>query len=381
LWIGIGCERGIAVDSLEQAVRESLQQQGLALASVAGLASIELKQDEAGLLDLAARYGWKILFFSAAELALQPVPNPSDQVAVAVGTPSVAEAAALRAAQTKDLIIPKQIRYFESGACTVAVARSQQETSSRLGQLWLIGTGPGSLDQMTVAARTALVQAEVVIGYQLYLDLIQPLFRVGQVIEGSAITQEMQRAERAITLAQQGLRVAVVSSGDAGIYGMAGLVLECLARRGWDGADPQVEVLPGITALQAAAARVGAPFMQDFCAISLSDLLTPWSVIQQRLEAAAAADFVVALYNPRSQKRTQGIVAAHQLFLQHRPKETPVVLARSVYREEEKILLTTLADLQMNWIDMLTIVLIGNHKTWIHQNRVITPRGYQIPTE
>ncbi|MEB3336797.1 MAG: precorrin-3B C(17)-methyltransferase, partial [Leptolyngbyaceae bacterium] len=231
-------------------------------------------------------------------------------------------------------------------------------------------------DQITPAAKTAIAQADVVIGYGLYIEMLRSLFRPGQIIEESPITQERQRAERAIALADWGLTVAVVSSGDCGIYGMAGLVLETLRAQGWDGRTPGVQVFPGISALQSAASRVGAPLMHDFCAISLSDLLTPWAVIEQRLTAAAQADFVTALYNPRSQTRTEQITKAQQIFLQHRDPHTPVAVIRSAYRPDEQIALTTLADLLTTPIDMLTTVLIGNRSTCIYADWMITPRGY-----
>lgn len=240
----------------------------------------------------------------------------------------------------------------------------------------LIGTGPGKLEQMTPAAQMAVSYADVVIGYSLYIDLIKPLLNPGQIIEKLPITQEKERAERAIELANFGLNVAVVSSGDCGIYGMAGLVLEQLRATGWDGKIPMVEVFPGVSALQSAAARVGAPLMHDFCAISLSDLLTPWEVIEKRLNAVAMADFVVALYNPKSQKRTEQLVKAVNIFLEYRKPETPVAIVRSVYRENEEITLTSLDKLLEFSIDMLTVILIGNESTGIYNNWMITPRGY-----
>jgi cobalt-precorrin 5A hydrolase/precorrin-3B C17-methyltransferase len=229
---------------------------------------------------------------------------------------------------------------------------------------------------MTPAAQTAVSCADAVIGYSLYIDLINPLLHPGQIVEALPITQERQRAQRAIELAQWGLTVAVVSSGDCGIYGMAGLVLEELRAQGWDGKTPGVQVFPGITALQAAASRVGAPLMHDFCAISLSDLLTPWEVIEKRLTAAAQADFVTALYNPRSQTRIQQIATATAIFLQYRDPTTPVAIVRSAYRQDEQITLTTLEKLLETPIDMLTVVLIGNQSTRTQGDWMITPRGY-----
>lgn len=375
LWVGLGCERGTPVTVLEQAVVQVCAQQGLALGAIAGLASIELKRDEVGIQTLAQQHHWPLVFFRAEDLAQIPVPHPSAVVAEAVGTHSVAEAAAIQAAQGS-LVVTKQIIPHPQGACTVAIARSTQGYNPNPGELHLIGIGPGALDQMTGAARAALAQCHLVIGYQRYLDLIQPLHHPQQILEASPITQERQRAERAIALAQRGLKVGVVSSGDCGIYGMAGLVLECLAAQDWDGCTPRVSLLPGITALQAVAARLGAPLMNDFCAISLSDLLTPWPVIEHRLGAAAQADFVVALYNPRSQTRTAGLQRAIDIFRQGRSPETPVAIARSAYRLDEQITRTTLADVNIETVDMLTLVLIGNASTFIHQGHLITPRGY-----
>jgi cobalt-precorrin 5A hydrolase/precorrin-3B C17-methyltransferase len=377
LWVGLGCERGTTQACLDRALRQVLQTQNLAWQAIAGCASIDLKQDEIGLIALADQYAWPIRWFSAAELAIAPVPNPSAVVDAAVGTPSVAEAAAILAADAP-LVVDKQIYRDEEGACTVAIARSTVDYNPHPGKLYLIGIGPGSLAQLTPAAKLALADCHTIIGYQLYVDLIHPLLHPSQRVETSPITQEKQRAERAIALANQGLTVGVVSSGDCGIYGMAGLVLECLAAQGWTGDRPSVEVLPGITALQAAAARIGAPLMHDFCAISLSDLLTPWEVIYKRLDAAAQADFVVALYNPRSQTRLQGIETAFELFRRYRPGDTPVAIARSVYRPDETIHLTTLADVDVTRIDMLTVVLIGNRSTFQQGNTLITPRGYQV---
>ncbi len=377
LWIGVGCERGSSAALIEHSIRSTLKLAGLAMESVAGLASVDLKRDELGVLQVAEEHNWPLQFYSVDQLAAQAVPHPSTQVQAAVGTPSVAEAAALLAAQAQDLVMTKQIYRDPSGACTLAIARAPQELTDRRGQITIIGTGPGDLAQLTLAARATLIQAEVIIGYQLYVDLIRPLLSSEQVIESRPITQEIQRAERAIELAQRGLRVAVISSGDAGIYGMAGLVLECLSQIPIPDRLP-VEVLPGISAFQAVAARVGAPLMHDFCAISLSDLLTPWPLIEQRLIAAATADFVVALYNPRSQRRTRGIEIAHQIFLQHRSPQTPVAVARSISRDQEDLHLTSLQDLDITRIDMLTLVLIGNSSTFRAGQHLITPRGYQV---
>lgn len=379
LWLGLGCVRGTSAQLIGQAIQATLTTHQLAPQALAGIASLDLKADETGLLAYCQSQNLTLHTFSPEQLKAIPVPNPSAIVAQEVGTASVAEAAALAAAQAygpTKLLVPKQI--FKDGpeAVTVAIAEAEQEFIGRGGTLWLIGTGPGDLSQITAAARTALGQADVIIGYSLYLDLIQPLQRPGQILEAFPITQERQRCQRAIVLAQWGLKVAMVSSGDCGIYGMAGLALEELQKQNWNGQTPAVEVFPGITALQSAAARVGAPLMHDFCAISLSDLLTPREKILQRLQAAAQADFVTALYNPQSQKRRELMSQAQRIFLQYRSPDTPVAIVRCAYRAEEQIIPTTLAAMLDHSIDMLTVVLIGNSTTYQYQDWLITPRGY-----
>ncbi|MBE9112306.1 precorrin-3B C(17)-methyltransferase [Nodosilinea sp. LEGE 07298] len=381
LWVGIGCERGTPQAVIEAAIERIFRAGHFAQEAIAGIASLDLKADEVGVVALCAERQWPLRCFTAEELKVVPVPNPSMVVEQAVQTPSVAEAAAILAATEASggqLRVAKQVVRVEGqpGAVTVAIAQADREYIPHPGHLALVGTGPGDLNQITPAAKGAIARADVVIGYGLYIDQIRPLCRPGQIVEPWPITQERQRADRAIELARWGLSVAVVSSGDCGIYGMAGLVLEQLQGIGWDGETPPVEVLPGISALQAAAARVGAPLMHDFCAISLSDLLTPWEVIVKRLEAAAQADFVVALYNPKSKTRTEQIAIAHRIFMAQRSPHTPVAVVKSVYRPDEVIFRTTLEQMLDAPIDMLTVVLIGNQSTQRHGPWLITPRGY-----
>ena len=380
LWLGIGCTRGAPLELIEDSVNCILKKYQLASAAIAAVATIELKQDEVGLLAFCQKWQLPLKTFSASRLSSISVPNPSLIVEQEVGTPSVAEASALAALPddtAQSLIVDKQVFKSETAAVTIAVSLSEKEETKRNGKLWLVGIGPGDLRQITPAAKTAIIQADAIVGYSMYLELIQPLLRPGQIVEAMAITQERQRAERAIELAQWGLSVAVISSGDCGIYAMGGLVLEKLQANGWDGITPTIEVFPGITAAVAAAARVGTPLMHDFCTISLSDLLTPRPVIEKRIEMAAMGDFVTALYNPRSEKRITLIEEAQAVFLQHRIPDTPVALVRSAYREEEAITLTTLAKMLTYPIDMLTVVIIGNRSTRQYEDWLITPRGYQ----
>jgi cobalt-precorrin 5A hydrolase/precorrin-3B C17-methyltransferase len=379
LWVGIGCERGIGKKLIEFAIEQVFSQFNLALLAIAGIATIDIKADEKGILAVCQEGNFPLKTFTAQQLSQIKVPNPSQIVLQEVKTPSVAEAAAIKASQTENLLVSKQIIKLdgEKGAVTVAVAQSNLEYTGRGGKIYLVGIGPGSLSQITPAAKTAIGQADAIIGYSLYLELISSLCRPGQIIEPFPITQEKQRAERAIELAQWGLTVAVVSSGDCGIYGMAGLVLETICDGGWDGKKPTVKVFPGITAMQAAAAKLGAPLMHDFCAISLSDLLTPWNVIEKRIIAAASADFVTAIYNPKSKTRTEQIVKTQEIFRQYRNKNTPVAIVNSVDREGEQIIVTTLEEMLNFPIDMLTTLIIGNSHTRKYENWMITPRGYQ----
>lgn len=390
LWVGIGCERGTSETAIARAIEQTFQQHQLSQAAIAGIASLDLKADEVGLVTLCHQHQWPLRCFSAEQLSAIAVPTPSATVAAAVGTPSVAEAAALLAAQRigalppqqqagkSTLLVPKQIYRWpeEAGAVTIAIAQAERESIDHPGQLSLVGIGPGHLMQMTPAAKATITQADAVVGYQLYMNAIAPLLRPGQLQCSLPITQERQRAEIAVDWAGWGLNVAVVSSGDCGIYGMGGLVFETLTQQQWDGKTPGVQVFPGISALQATAARVGAPLMHDFCAISLSDLLTPWETIENRLVAAAAGDFVVALYNPRSQTRRHQIEQAQRIFLQHRDPATPVAIVRAAYRTEETIALSTLERFLDESIDMLSTVLIGNCSTYPLHDRLVTPRGY-----
>ena len=244
--------------------------------------------------------------------------------------------------------------------------------------LYLVGLGPGSLDHLTPAARAALQQADSVVGYGPYVEQVAPLVQ-GKDLITMELGQELQRAAKAVDLAVAGHCVALVSSGDAGIYGMAGPLFRILADRGWDGKLPPLEIIPGVSAMQAAAALLGAPLMQDFCAISLSDLLTSWETIQLRIEAAARADFIIALYNPRSRERNWQLLEARRILLEHRSLDTPVGIVHDAYRPGQKVTVTDLGHLDEyeEYIDMVTTVVVGNSTTYVGQGHMVTPRGYE----
>ncbi|MDP9372981.1 MAG: precorrin-3B C(17)-methyltransferase [Chloroflexota bacterium] len=246
------------------------------------------------------------------------------------------------------------------------------------GRLYLVGAGPGDLAHLTPAARAAFAGSEVVVGYRRYLDLLGSLLD-GKEAVSSELTEEVARAGRAVEMARRGRTVALVSSGDAGVYGMAGPALELLREAGWRPGDaPDVEVVPGITAAGSAAALLGAPLMHDWACVSLSNLLTPWPVILRRLEAVAAADFVLCLYNPRSLRRDWQLGAARDVLLRHRAPRTPVGLVTDAFRAGQRVRTTTLADLDPGEVDMLTTAIVGNSATVDCGGVLVTPRGYPV---
>ena len=236
----------------------------------------------------------------------------------------------------------------------------------------MVGLGPGGAQHRTPAALTALRRAEIVIGYELYVDQCRQLLAPSQQVIPSPIGAEADRCDEALRLAAAGHRVALVCSGDPGVFAMATLVHELAHRHG----SPPVEVVPGITAASAAASLVGAPLAHDHCLISLSDLMTPWEVIERRLTAAAESDMAVALYNPRSMKRTRQLVRAREILLGHRPDDTPVAVVTDATRAGEHRHLTTLFDLDPTEVNMLSIVIIGSSTTRLIDQYLVTPRGY-----
>jgi precorrin-3B C17-methyltransferase len=244
------------------------------------------------------------------------------------------------------------------------------------GILYVVGIGPGAEAHATPAALRAIADAELVVGYTTYIKLVRHLLDGKEIIK-TGMTEEIDRARAAVLRAKEGGKVALISSGDAGIYGMAGLVFQVLQDIGWKRDDsPELRIVPGMTALSSCASLVGAPLVHDFCAISLSDLLTPWPVITRRIEAAAAADFVIGLYNPASGRRTRQIVEAQEIIRRHREGSTPVALVKSAYRKLEHAVLSDLDHFLEYEIGMLTTVLVGSSQTFVYEGYMVTPRGY-----
>ncbi len=388
LVLGIGCNRGTSADEIEEVVMKTLDDRDLAFLSVCSLATIDIKAAEPGLKTFADRYHLPVVIFNADELNTVKGIAVSDAALRATGAKAVAEPSAILASGGGNLIVSKQ----KKGNVTVAVAERKDAlankkngtTKSNRGKVFVVGTGPGSIDHITPYAQKCIRDADAIVGYGTYLDLIRELTR-GKEIISTGMTQEIDRCRKAIELAAEGKNVAVVSGGDPGVYAMAGLVLELMkadadeapAKRRPAATMPEVEIIPGISALNACASRLGAPLMHDFAAISLSDRLTPWETIEKRLEAAAAADFVIALYNPKSKGRAGHIVRAREIILGHRPPETPVGIVKAAMRENEIIIITDLEQMLNHDIDMQSTVIIGNSKSFVWNGLIITPRGYE----
>lgn len=247
---------------------------------------------------------------------------------------------------------------------------------SEHGILTIVGIGPGSHEHTTPAALAAIAEAQVVVGYTTYIRLVADLI-VGKEVVRTGMTEEIGRARIAVERARAGAKVVIISSGDAGVYGMGGLVFQVLQEIGWQRGDsPELRLVPGITALNACASLVGAPLGHDFCAISLSDLLTPWPVIERRIKAAAESDFVIGLYNPASGRRQRQIVRAQEIISEHRAPTTPVALVKSAYRRRESRIFTDLEHCLEYEIGMLTTVIVGSSQTFSFEGYMITPRGY-----
>lgn len=439
LAVGIGLERDAPLAAVESLLTESLAVIGAHPRAVMGIASIDIKMDEPALHQLAAARGLPLKFFSASSLATVAVPNPSARVMAEVGTPSVAEAAALLLATTVNgnsedgvaqddnlaqqykknggkknnsaptLILEKKI----AAGVTIAIAECAT-TSDRLsgvmtglttgvnmganmganmgitlGSLAVVGLGPGDRLLRPAATNQHIAAATDVVGYQLYLDLAEDML-AGKNIHARDLGAERERTALAIDLALQGRRVVLLGSGDAGIYALASLVWQLLDEMRQDNNMPPrqkllaralpITVVPGISAFQALAARLGAPAGNDLAMVSLSDLMTPREKIIQRITGAIAGDFVLFLYNPRSRTREQVFIDCLQLLRAARPPATPLAVGKNLYRPNEEIIHTTLGQLQVEQVDMFSCLMVGNSslRTFTHLGRKIyyAPRGY-----
>ena len=391
LTIGVGCERGARGAELAENALAALAESNLHRFAVSAIASIDLKEDEPAIAELAELLKVPARFFSVEQLneVADAVENPSEAVRREVGVASVAEAAALRAfAPLSQLRVKK--RKSQRTTCAISIATVASSGGQRQpvpcdparsgtarGMLHVVGIGPGAMNWRSPAATDALDSCTDWVGYALYLDLVADL-KADQVEHRYPLGGEEDRVRHAVALAQQGKQVALVCSGDAGIYAMAALVYEIIdlepCRIG-------VSVIPGISAFQAAAAKAGAMIGHDFCCISLSDLLTPWQVIERRVQAAAEGDFVISFYNPRSLKRRDQLERAFAILAQHRPASTPVMIASNLGRPGEKVRIVRFSEFNPEDVDMLTLVMVGSSQSRSFQRGdgrtyAYTPRGY-----
>ncbi|MGW3340408.1 precorrin-3B C(17)-methyltransferase [Streptomyces sp. NPDC001009] len=364
LVVGVGASKGAPAEEVLGLIGEALREAGLSVLSVAELATVDAKSEEPGIVAAAERLGVPLVTYPADELAAVTVPNPSDAPLAAVGTPSVAEAAALR--QGGELLVPKRKSAATPAMATCAVVRRPGR-----GRLAVVGLGPGARDLLTPRAAAELRRASVLVGLDQYVDQIRDLIRPGTRVLESGLGAEEERARTAVAEARKGHAVALIGSGDAGVYAMASPALA--------EASDDIEVIgvPGVTAALAAGAILGAPLGHDHVSISLSDLHTPWEVIERRVRAAAEADIVVTFYNPRSRGRDWQLPKALAVLAEHREPGTPVGVVRNASRPDESARLTTLAELDPATVDMMTVVTVGNTATRNIAGRMVTPRGYR----
>ncbi|TLP49265.1 precorrin-3B C(17)-methyltransferase [Cohaesibacter sp. CAU 1516] len=395
LVLGVGCERGVAAEHLIDHITKVLDDNNLAVEALGLIASIDVKMDEAAIHAAAKHFGVPARFFPASELEAQKdrLANPSDVVYSEVGCHGVAEGAALAAVGACGSLLVEKVK-SDKATCAVGMAVAPfvgDLPGKARGRLSVVGIGPGQSEWRTPEATNRIAEAEELVGYGFYIDLLGPLGE-GKSRSDFPLGGEEDRCRYALEQAGKGKNVALICSGDAGIYAMGALVMELLDREADNGGvsddAKRVELInvPGISALQAASVRFGAILGHDFCTVSLSDLLTPWETIEQRLEAVALGDFVVAFYNPVSMKRRTQLARAKEILLTKRPPETPVLLASSLGRPQENLRIRTLGELEVDEVDMMTVVLVGSSQSRILQNgdrsvgdngwMAYTPRGY-----
>lgn len=385
LVMGMGTIRNADPVKMIELAEKVLEDANLSPMSIACICSHTLKADEAAIHAVAAHFNVPARFLDAPTLEAETprLKNPSDIVFAEVGCHGVAEAAALAGSGANGTLIVEKHK-IDQGTCAIAEATDPvdpQTIGRARGRLSVVGLGPGQADWQTPEVTRLVADADHLVGYSLYLNLLGTQAS-GKTRHDFPLGAEEDRVRHALLLAGEGKSVALVCSGDPGIYAMATLVWECLDQTELPDGAKRVEIVttPGISALQAASARAGAILGHDFCTISLSDLLTPWDAIQTRIEAAAGGDFVIAFYNPVSRRRRTQLAHAKQVLLQHRPADTPVILGTNLGRSEEVLRIVDLGELNVDDVDMLTVVLVGSSASrrlaFDGTTKVYTPRGY-----
>ncbi len=398
LHLGVGASRHCPPDDMIGLVMSVLADNGLPQSAIASVHSVDIKSDEAAIHALAGTLGLEARFFAPQRLEAERhrLRNPSEIVHRETGCHGVSEAAALAAAGPDSCLV---VEKHKSATATCAIARQGAlagDSGKKRGRLAIVGLGPGEPASRTREATLLLAEARQLVGYRGYLESIGPLAG-GKELHGFPLGEEEERCRFALERAGAGGSVALVCSGDAGIYAMGSLVMELLARGdgagGVSGAAQRAEIVsaPGITAMQAASAQAGAMLGHDFCAISLSDLLTPRDDIIRRVRAAAEGDLVVGFYNPVSRRRRDLLETARDILLEHRPADTPAIIARNLGRPGSQLRIGRLDQLEAGMADMMTIVLVGNSDSRSFRSgdlsagddgwRAYTPRGYGIRME
>jgi cobalt-precorrin 5A hydrolase / precorrin-3B C17-methyltransferase len=378
LVVGVGTSSNATSETVARCVVDVLAAAGLAVGAVGTVATIDRRAAHPAVLGLVEHLGAELVTWSSEQLNACAVANPSETVRRAVGTGSVAEAAALLGAGPGgELLVAKTAGGEDAKPANVTVAIARRRAPK--GSLRVVGLGPGDPAYRSAAAVTAVRHAQVIIGYSAYVEQCADLCTPGQQIETFALGAELDRVRRALDLAHQGFHVTLVCSGDPGIYAMASPLLELVAPGPQAEADAvDITVVPGTTAANAAAAALGAPLGHDHLVLSLSDLHTPWDVIERRVLAGAQADLVIVLYNPRSAARTWQIEKVQSILLEHRGAATPVGVVTDAARSGELVEITTLGELDCSRVTMTTCVIIGSSTTRIIGGRMVTPRGYPI---
>lgn len=391
LVLGLGCNSETTLEEIESVVMDVLRINNISFSCIFCLATIDIKASERGLVAFAKKHGIEMKTYTPDDINKLENIAKSEAAFKATGAFAVAEPCAILASGHGRLKFSK----YKQGNVTVAVAemkKGDNEEIDRLylqklqtskfnkrGKIYIVGTGPGNIKYITPHAIDAIKLSDIIVGYDTYLNLIYELIKDKKIIS-TGMTQEIERCKKALELAFEGWKVSIISGGDPGIYAMAGLVFELLIAQTSKqvALTPDIEVIPGISALNAAASRLGAPIMHDFASISLSDRLTPWELIAKRLEAAALADFVIILYNPKSKGRSEHINVAASIIQKYRSLDTPVGIVRQAMRDGETVIISTLKDFLSHDIDMQTTIIIGNSNTYIRDGWMVTPRGYRL---
>ncbi|MCX7856576.1 MAG: precorrin-3B C(17)-methyltransferase [Deltaproteobacteria bacterium] len=372
LCVGIGFNTGTKSERIFSCLNEVFERSKLSLSSIYAIGTINKKETDKEFLKFMRKVNVPVKYFTSSELNSVPLREPSINVFNSVGAYGVAEPASLLLSETGTLIVQK------TGFGDVTIAVALRKSYKKRKFLKIVGIGPGAQDYIIPLAKKSILEADVVVGYEKYLNQIDTLL-IGKEIYSTGMTFEVERCRKAIELASQGKNVVLISGGDPNVYGMAGLVLELISREFNESfEDLEVSVIPGISALNVASALLGGPLVHDFACISLSDRLTPWEKIEKRLENSAQADMVIVLYNPRSTGRKDNLKRAIEIISRYRSLNTPVGVVKAATRENQLVKICELGNVRTEDVDMETTLIIGNSSTYTFKNFIITPRGYRL---